>query len=48
MIRTLVSMVTNSSDRVIIQNTVYSIFLGCFNPILFIQAGKEDIHKSLN
>ena len=41
--RTQFSMATDRSHRVIMGETVYPSFLGCFNPILFILAGKEDI-----
>ena len=47
-IRTLLSMATVSSNRVKLGKTVYPSFLGCFDPILFILAGNEDIHKSLD
>ena len=42
-IRLLVSMAT---DRVIMENSVLPLFLGCFYPILFILAGNDDIHGS--
>ena len=43
-IRQLVSMATN---RVIMEKkTVLSLFLCCFNPILFILAGNDDMHNS--
>ena len=44
--RTLVSMVTESSHRAIMVKTVSPLFLGCFNPILFILAGNKDMHES--
>ena len=47
-IRTLVSMATDSSHRVIIEKTVSSRFLDCFYRILFILAGNDDVHKSLD
>ena len=40
----LVSMAT---DRVIMEKTVLPLFLGCFYPILFILAGNDDMHMSL-
>ena len=42
-IRLLVSMAT---DRVIMENMVLPLFLGCFYPILFILAGNDDMHES--
>ena len=42
-IRQLVSMAT---DRVIMENTVLPLFLGCFYPILFMLAGNDDMHES--
>ena len=42
-IRLLVSMAT---DRVIMENTVLPLFLGCFYPILFILVGNDDMHES--
>ena len=47
-IRTLVSMATDSSHRVIMGKTAAPRFLGCFDRILFILAGNDDIHKSLD
>ena len=48
-IRTLVSMATDNSHRVIMGKTVPSRFLiKVFNWILFILTGNDDIHKSLN
>ena len=46
--RTQFSMAADSSHRVIMGKTVYASFLGCFNPKLFILAGKEDVHNILN
>ena len=43
-IRLLVPMAT---DRVIIENMVLPLFLGCFYPIPFILAGNDDMHESL-
>ena len=42
-IRLLVSMVT---DRVIMANAVLPLFLTVFYPILFINAGNDDMHES--
>ena len=42
-IQPLVFMVT---DRVIMEKTVFPLFLGCFYPILFILAGNDDMHES--
>ena len=42
-IRQLVSMATN---RVIMEKMLLSLFLCCFNPILFILAGNDDMHNS--
>ena len=47
-IRTLVSMATDSSHRVIMGKRVSSRFLGCFDQILFILGGNYDIHKGLH
>ena len=47
-IRTLVSMATDSSHRVIMGKTVSSRFLQCFDRILFILAGNDDMHESLD
>ena len=44
-IRPLVSMVT---DRVTMGKKGVATFLGSFYPILFILAGSDDIHKSLD
>ena len=48
LIRTLVSMATDSSHRVIMGKRVSSRFSAVFNRILFILAGNYDIHKSLH
>ena len=45
-IRTLVSMATNSSHRVIMGKN--HVFSAVFDRILFILAGNYDIHKSLH
>ena len=45
-IRTLVSIATNSSHRVIMGKTALLPFLCCFDRILFILVGSNDIHKS--
>ena len=49
-IRTLVSIAIDSSHRLIMGETVLSRFLSCFDRILFILAGNDDIHvhKSLD
>ena len=47
-IKTLVSMATDSSHRTIMGTTVFSCFLSCFDPILFILACNADEHKRLN
>ena len=47
-IRTLVSMATDSSHRVIMGKRASSVFSTVFNRILFILAGNNDIHKSLH
>ena len=44
-ILTPVSMVT---DRVMMGKTVSPLFLGCFHPFLFIIAGNDDMHESLD
>ena len=43
-IRLLVSMAT---DRVIMDKTVLPLFLGSFYPILFMLAGNDGMHESL-
>ena len=48
LIKTLVSMATDSSRRTTMGKTVVSCFLSCFDPILFILACNADEHKSLN
>ena len=47
-IRTLVSIAIDSSHMLIMGETVLSRFLSCFDRILFILAGNDDIHKSLD
>ena len=47
-IRTLVSMATDSSHRVIMGKRASSRFLKCFYRIFFILAGNDDMHKSLD
>ena len=42
-IRLLVSMAT---DRVIMENMVLPLFLGCFLWVIFILAGNDDMHES--
>ena len=44
-IPTLVSMVT---DRVMMGKTVSPLFSAVFNPFLFIIAGNDGMHESLN
>ena len=48
LIRTLVSMATDSSHRVIMGKTASSRFLDAFDRILFILAGNDDMHESLD
>ena len=47
-IRTLVSMATDSSHRVIMGKTASSHFSNAFDLILFILAGNDDMHESLD
>ena len=47
-IRTLVSMATDSSHRGIMGKTASSRFLSVFDRILFILAGNDDMHESLD
>ena len=47
-IRTLVSMATDTSYRVMMGKTVSSGFSTIFDKNLFILVGKNNIHKSLN
>ena len=47
-IRTLVSMATDSSHRVIRGKGRHHVFSAVFDRILFILAGNCDIHKSLH
>ena len=47
-IRTLVSMATDSSHRVIMGKGRHHVFSTVFDRILFILAGNYDIHKSLH
>ena len=47
-IRTLVSMATDSSHRIIIGKTTSSRFLECFDRIISILAGNDDMHESLD
>ena len=47
-IRTLVSMSTDTSHRVIMGKTVSSGLSTSFDQSLFIPVGNDDIHKSLN
>ena len=48
LIRTLVPMATDSSHRVIMGKTASSRFLKCFDQILFILAGNDDMNESLD
>ena len=45
-VRTLVSMATESSHRVIMEKTVSPLFLGCFSSDPFQFARNDDIQKS--
>ena len=47
-IRTLVSMATEISHRVIMGKWCHCVFWTVFDQIIFILAGKDVIHKSLN
>ena len=47
-VRTLVSMATDSSHRVIMGKGRHDVFSTVFDRILFILAGNDDIHKSLH
>ena len=47
-IRTLVSMATESSHRVIMEKTGLHFFSAVFHPFLFILAGNDDMHESPN
>ena len=47
-IRTLVSMATESSHRVIMGKQRHHVFSNAFDQILFILAGNDDMHESLN
>ena len=47
-IRTLVSMATDSSHRVIMGKRRHHVFSIAFDWILFILAGNDDMHKSLD
>ena len=46
-IKTLVSMATDSSHRVIMEKTVLPFFSAVFHPILFILADNDDMHGRL-
>ena len=46
--RTLVSMATDSTHRVIMGKTASSRFLEYFDRILFILAGNDDMRESLD
>ena len=47
-IRTLVSMATDSSHRVIMEKRRHNVFSNAFDRILFILAGNDDMHESLD
>ena len=47
-IRTLVSMATDSSHRVIMGKTTSSRFSNGYDRIFFILAGNDDMHESLD
>ena len=47
-IRTLVSMATDSSHRVLMGKRRPHIFSNAFDRFLFILAGKDDMHESLD
>ena len=46
--RTLVSMATDSSHRVIMGKQRHQVFSNVFDRILFILAGNDDMHESLD
>ena len=48
LIRTLVSMATDSPHRVIMENRRHHVSLNDFDQILFILAGNDDMHESLD
>ena len=45
-IKTLVSMATDSSHRVIMEKKSCHFFSAVFHPILFVLAGNDDMHGS--
>ena len=47
-IRTLVSMATDSFHRVIMGKRRHHVFSNAFDRILFIVAGNDDMHESLD
>ena len=47
-IRTLLSMATDSSHRVIMEKRCHHIFSNAFDQIRFILAGNDNMHKSLD
>ena len=47
-IRTLVSMATDSSHRVIMGEKRHHVFSNAFDRILFILAGNDDMYESLD
>ena len=46
LIKTLVSMATDSSHSIIMEKIVLPLFSAFFHPILFILAGNDDMHGS--
>ena len=46
--RTMVSMATDSSHRVIMGKRRHQVFSNVFDQILFILAGNDDMHESLD
>ena len=48
LIRTLVSMATDSSHRVIMGKRLHHVFLNAFDRILFILADNNDMHESFD
>ena len=47
LIKTLVSMATDRSHKIIMEKTVLPLFLSCFSSDPFILAGIDDMHGSL-
>ena len=46
--RTLVSMATYSSHRILMGKRLHHVFSNILNRILFILAGNDDMHESLD